>query len=151
MCFPRRCIITSEAEAAFVDISPNPSSQFYCNICLTYIRAILTTYYLAFIFMKTNNKTLFIMAVTCSMNSQSHMFSSPILISVNMLESSLVKVQWKKQPTVLVLHIQPNTLRFLLSCNSIVIYYSHCMYHGCTREREHAKIAICENLNYGQV
>lgn len=57
----------------------------------------------------------------------------------------------KSQPTFLVLHMEPNTLRFLLSCNSVIIYYSHCMYHSCAREPEHAKIAICEKLSYGQV
>lgn len=57
----------------------------------------------------------------------------------------------KSQPTFSVLHMEPNTFWFLLSCNSMIIYYSHCMYHSCAREPEHAKTAICEKLNYGQV
>lgn len=92
-CFLKRYAITSEAEVAFVDIPPNPTFSVSLQYMPEMYESDSNYTYPGFHFTKKIPVILFIRAMTFSMSSQSHMFSSSLLNNANILDFSLVKVQ----------------------------------------------------------
>lgn len=76
-----------------MDIPPNPTFSVSLQYTLEMYESDSNNTDLGFHFTKKHPVALFIRAITFSMSSQSYVFSSSLLNSVNILNSSLVKVQ----------------------------------------------------------